>query len=268
MARKKHLQGVDETDLEIIEEKMRETSNGQPYSDSTILSTNYSFKINLKCKNQKQKDFLNLLKNDSYQIVIGLGSAGSGKSMISLAYALNTIKIGQTSQFRHIVCMIPTCPAGNMNIGFLKGTLEEKIEPYLQADGHTMEKILELSGNTSCKSTIDGLFRNGIIRYELVNFSRGKTFDNTLILVNEAENYSKEEMLLILTRVGEGSKLILTGDLQQCDRQDIKRSKSKSGLEYACDKLKDLEEFAMVEFGPEDVVRNPIITKILKLWND
>ena len=129
-----------------------------------------------------------------------------------------------------------------------------------------MEKILELSGNYSCRSTIMGLISNGVIKYELVNFARGKTFDNSLILVNEAENYSKEEMLLILTRVGEGSKIILTGDLEQCDRQDIKKSKSMCGLEYACEKLKDMEEFASIEFFPEDVVRNPLITKILKNW--
>ena len=89
---------------------------------------------------------------------------------------------------------------------------------------------------------------------------------SSLILVNEAENYSKEEMLLILTRVGEGSKIILTGDLEQCDRKDIKKSKSMCGLEYACEKLKDMEEFASIEFFPEDVVRNPLITKILKNW--
>ena len=263
MARKKHLQGIDEADMEYIDEKMRGDSRIDSLASGII---HYDYKVSIKCKNPKQKEFLKLLKDESKQIVAGIGSAGSGKSLISLAYAMNVVKPGGVGKYKHIICMVPTCPAGNMNIGFLKGTLEEKIEPYLDADTHTMEKILELSGNYSCRSTIMGLISNGVIKYELVNFARGKTFDNSLILVNEAENYSKEEMLLILTRVGEGSKIILTGDLEQCDRQDIKKSKSMCGLEYACEKLKDMEEFASIEFFPEDVVRNPLITKILKNW--
>ena len=153
-----------------------------------------------------------------------------------------------------------------MNIGFLKGTLEEKIEPYLDADTYTMQKILENSGNFGSKNIIDGLIRNGIIRYELVNFARGKTYDNSLILINEAENYSKEEMLLILTRIGENSKIIITGDLEQCDRQDIKKSKAKCGLEYMQEKLNKLDEYGSVTFTTDDIVRNPLITKIINNW--
>ena len=98
--------------------------------------------------------------------------------------------------------------------------------------------------------------------------SSGKTFDDSLILINEAENYSKEEMLLIMTRIGENSKIVITGDLEQCDRKDIKQTNKMCGLEYACAKLKDLEEFGSVEFGVEDIVRNPIITKIITKWKE
>ena len=153
-----------------------------------------------------------------------------------------------------------------MNIGFLKGTLEEKIEPYLEADTYTMEKILSNSGNYSGKQLIEGLIRQNVIDYQLVNFARGKTFDDALILINEAENYSKEEMLLILTRIGENSRIIITGDLEQLDRKDIKKSNNMCGLEYAMKKLKDMEEVSIVEFGNEDIVRNPIITKIIENW--
>lgn len=264
MGRKKHLQDIDEADMDYIDAKMKNL-----YATDSSLPTfaNYDFKVNIKCKNPRQKEFLNLLKDETKEICIGIGSAGSGKSFISLAYALHCIKSGPASKYKRIVCLIPTCPAGNMNIGFLKGTLDEKIEPYLEADTYTMEKILEKSSNYSCRSTIEGLIRNGIIRYELVNFARGKTFDDSLILINEAENYSKEEMLLILTRIGENSKLVITGDLEQCDRQDIKKSKSMCGLEYAMEKLKDLQEFGSVTFTPDDIIRNPLITKIINHWN-
>ena len=267
MAKKKHLQGIEESDMEYIDEKMKGGDSSAFASPSNFVR--YDFKVSIKCKNHKQKEFLNLLKNDEKQICVGLGAAGSGKSFISLAYALNTVKVGGgLGKYKHIVCLVPTCPAGNMNIGFLKGTLEEKIEPYLEADTHTMEKILEQSGNYSCRSTIEGLIRNGVIKYELVNFSRGKTFDDSLILINEAENYSKEEMLLIMTRIGENSKIVITGDLEQCDRKDIKQTNKMCGLEYACAKLEDLEEFGSVEFGIEDIVRNPIITKIITKWKE
>lgn len=261
MGRKKHLNGIDEADMEFIDLKMKPSLNITPNN-----FVNYDFKVQIKCKNQKQKEFLNTLKDDSKEICVGIGAAGTGKSFISLAYALSSIKTSIVPKYKHIICLVPTCQAGNLNIGFLKGTLEEKIEPYLEADTNTMVKILEKSGNFSCESTIAGLIRNGIIRYELVNFARGKTYDDSLILINEAENYSKEEMLLILTRIGENSKIIITGDVEQLDRQDIKKSKSMCGLEYACEKLKDMEEFSMTEFTTEDVVRNPIITKIINNW--
>lgn len=94
----------------------------------------------------------------------------------------------------------------------------------------------------------------------------GKTYDNALILINECENYSKEEMLLLLTRIGENSKIIISGDIEQLDRKDIKKNGYKCGMEYALEKLKDMEEVAYVEFTTEDIVRHPIISKIIENW--
>lgn len=263
MGRKKNVKEFDENDLELINSKLG-------YNESIRLNDNilvkaYDYKISIKCKNQKQKDFLNTLKDDKKIICFGIGSAGSGKSYISLSYALQKLR-EVSSPYRRIICLVPTCEAGNLNIGFLKGTLEEKIEPYLEADAHTMEKILNNSGNYCGKQIIDGLIRQKVIDYQLVNFARGKTFDNSLILINEAENYSKEEMLLILTRIGENSRIIITGDLEQLDRKDIKRNKNKCGLEYAMEKLEGMEEVAVTEFNNDDVVRNNIIKKIIDNW--
>ena len=219
----------------------------------------------IKCKNKKQKEFLNILKDENNTICFGIGSAGSGKSYISLSYALQALKEPSTP-YKKIICLVPTCEAGNLNIGFLKGTLEEKISPYLDADSYTMEKILNNSGCYCGKQIVESLIRQNVIDYQLVNFARGKNYDNALILINEAENYSKEEMLLILTRIGENSRIIITGDLEQLDRKDIKKNNTSCGLEYALEKLKTLDEVASVEFKPEDIVRNPIITKIIENW--
>jgi phosphate starvation-inducible PhoH-like protein len=228
-------------------------------------SKKYNYKVSIKCKNKKQKEFLNLLKDDDKSICFGIGAAGSGKSYISLAYALDTLK-DENTPYKKIICFVPTCEAGAMSVGFLKGTLEEKIEPYLEADTYTMMKILEKSGNSSSKQIIDNLIKNNIINYELVNFARGKTYDDAILLINESENYSKEEMLLLLTRIGENSKVIISGDLQQLDRKDIKKKEKECGLKYAVNKLISLDEFGMVEFTVDDIVRNPLITKIINLW--
>lgn len=224
-----------------------------------------NYKVIIKCKNNKQKEFLNLLKNDEKIICFGIGSAGSGKSYISLSYALDALK-NKSLNYKKIVCFVPTCEAGAMSLGFLKGTLEEKIQPYLDADTYTMKKILERSGNNNAKEIIESLVKNEMIEYELVNFARGKTYDDSIILVNESENFSKEEMLLLLTRIGENTKVIVSGDLLQLDRKDIKKGDKPCGLQYAIEKLKNMDEFGMVEFTPEDIVRNPLITKIIELW--
>jgi phosphate starvation-inducible PhoH-like protein len=260
MARKKNLKGLDEADLELIESKMQPNKTSLTEGEKKSLD----FKVEIKCKNQKQKDFLKILNDEKNEICFGIGSAGSGKSYISLAYAMKCIG-DQT--FKRIICMVPTCEAGAMSLGYLKGTLENKVEPYIEADTYTMKKILSNSGNYNEKNTIDRLIHYNIVSYEFVNFARGKTFDDALILVNEAENYSKEEMLLILTRMGENSKIIITGDLKQTDRKDIKRGMTDCGLSYAVDHLKDLDEVSVIEFTEDDIVRNPLITKILTNWD-
>ena len=262
MGRKKNLKGIDESDIELIDSKM-----GYSVSDRTVNFISplksFDYKVVIKCKNKKQKDFLNILKDESKIICFGIGSAGSGKSYISLSYALQALK-DESTPYKKIICLVPTCQAGAMSLGFLKGTLEEKVQPFIEADSYTMEKILSNSGNYSGKQLIEGLIRNDVINYDVVNFARGKTYDNALILINEAENYSKEEMLLLLTRIGENSKIIISGDIEQMDRKDLKTS--QCGMTYALEKLKDIDEVDCVEFHNEDIVRNPIISKIIDRW--
>ena len=225
----------------------------------------HHYKLTIKCKNKKQKEFLNLLKNEEKRICFGIGSAGTGKSYISLSYALMALKDGSLP-YDQIICFVPTCEAGAMSIGLLKGSLTEKIWPYLEADKDTLEKILKISDNAKPKQIVQDMFNDMTIEYRLVNFARGTTLDNAVILIAEAENFSKEEMLLLLTRIGENSKIIITGDLEQLDRKDIIKSKNKCGLEYAVDKLSRLSSVGVIEFTNEDIVRNPLIGKIIDLW--
>lgn len=268
MGKKKNLKGLDDFELDFIEQKMKGDS-ALNYLTSEGLCTKLktlSYKLDIKCKNEKQKEFLNLLKNKNYQICFGVGSPGTGKSYLSLAYALKELKEGRYS---NIIMIIPTAPAGglDLNLGYLKGDLETKIRPYVECDEQTVSKILRNSGNIDSHMIAESLVNNGYIRYEFINFALGKTFDDALILVNECEQYTKENLRLILTRLGENSKMILTGDSLQTNRRDIVTKKSESGLLYAIDHIGKLDEVGITEFGREDIVRNPLITKILDNWD-
>ena len=268
MGKKKNLKGLDELELEFIEEKMKGDS-ALNYLTSCGMATHLkalSFKLEIKCKNERQKEFLNVLKNKNHQVCFGMGAPGTGKSYISLAYALKELKEGKYS---HIVMIVPTAPAGglDLNLGYLKGDFEDKTRPFKECDEETISKILKNSGNGDPQFMAKALIEGGYVRYEFINYILGKTFDDTLILVNEAEQYTKENMKLLLTRIGENSKVVITGDCEQVYRRDIVSKKAECGLEYAVAHLKDLPEIGITEFTREDIVRNPLITKILDNWD-
>lgn len=268
MGRKKNLKGLSEAELDFIEEKMKGDSafNYLTSCGYTTQLKALSFKLDIKCKNEKQKEFLNVLKNKNHQVCFGMGAPGTGKSYISLAYALKELKEGKYS---HIVMIVPTAPAGglDLNLGYLKGDFEDKTRPFKECDEETIAKILKNSGNSDPQYMAKTLIDGGYVRYEFINYVLGKTFDDALILVNEAEQYTKENMKLLLTRIGENSKVVITGDCEQVNRRDIVNKKAECGLEYAANHLRDLDEIGITEFTREDIVRNPLITKILDNWD-
>ena len=267
MGKKKNLKGIDELDMQFIEDKMKGDS-ALNYLTSCGMVTQLkalSFKLDIKCKNEKQKDFLNVLKNKNYQICFGIGAPGTGKSYISLSFALRELKEGR---YNNIIMIVPTAPAGglDLNLGYLKGDFEDKTRPFKECDEETIAKILKNSGNGDPTIIAQNLINSGYVRYEFINYALGKTFDDSIILVNEAEQYTKDNMKLLLTRIGEHSKVIITGDCGQVNRRDIVNKKSECGLEYAANHLIDLDEVGVTEFTREDIVRNPLITKILDVW--
>lgn len=270
MAKKKNIKNIDEIDMEIIDTMMYPSlSEAQmpPEYISVREIKELGFKVDVKCKNDRQKEFLNQLKDDNKQICFGIGSPGTGKSFISLAYALKALK---SRKYDTITMVIPTAPAGgkDLDLGLLKGTLQDKTEPFKDCDRETIAKILKISGNENAKFTANQLINGGYIKYEFINFLLGKTIDNSIILVNEAEQFTRENMRLILTRIGENSKFIVTGDILQTNRRSIVSKKDVNGLEFAADKLSDLDEVAITEFTDEDIVRNPLIGKILDRFDN
>lgn len=235
-----------------------ETTPESPEVPSTL-----GYKLELKCKNAKQKEFLKSLNVKKKEICFGEGAAGSGKSFLSLAWALKQLK---DKAFKKIVLVIPTAQAveADMTMGYLKGELEDKVAPFLKADEETITKILTLSGNGNAKKYAKALIKEGYIQYEFVNFLLGKTLDDAIILVNEAEQYTKANMRLILTRLGENSKIIITGDPKQTTRKSIKNNQEANGLTDTIERLQDLDEVSITIFGEEDIVRNKLISKILE----
>lgn len=265
MARKKNIKDLDAIEMEFIDEKLKASEKSVLNYMPQPFLTPLEYKISIKCKTEAQKKFMNDMKNEKNEICFGVGSPGTGKSFLSLAYALKELRNGN---FKSITMIIPTAQAGgaDLSIGYLKGDFEQKVAPFKECDKTTIEKILKLSGNDNAKEIAESLIGKGYIKYEFINFLLGKTIDDSIILCNESEQYTEPNMRLILTRLGERSKFIITGDLEQVNRRSIVNKNDASGLQHAIDSLGEMEEVSIAEFTDDDIVRNKLITKILRNW--
>lgn len=227
------------------------------------------FKISLKCKNQKQKDFVKSMKDPNKQISFGIGSAGTGKTYLSLGVALSLVK-DPNSPYKKVVIFVPTCESTKeLQIGYLKGCQQDKMEPYIANSKNVVERLLFDSGNINPKSITADLIEKGIVEFELINFVKGKTFSDCVCVLEEAEDLSREDMLLILTRKGgETCKMFISGDDKQISRSDLRNRRDRSGLRYAAQILSDMEMVSVTDFEPSDIVRDPILTEIIKRFEE
>jgi phosphate starvation-inducible PhoH-like protein len=212
-----------------------------------ILPTRYR----LKCKNQVQKEFATLI-ND-HEIVIASGPAGVGKSYVAVARALELLQ-NRTSPYSQIIISTPAEEAGE-NLGYLPGNLREKMEPYLASTFDVFDKII------GKKKRIE-LEEAEILLIQPLGFIRGKSIDNTILIMEEAQNMTPMQMKTLLTRIGDNSKFIISGDLDQSDRF---KNPKHTGLYDAIQRHKNVSTIGFMEFGDdeENFVRNPIIKKIL-----
>lgn len=268
MGKKKNLKGsVDDLEMEFINEKMKKDSITNYITSEGLCSRlkSLNFKLNIKCKNQKQKTFLNNLQDLDKKLNICDAPAGVGKSLLALTAGLYHLKNGNVSK---MIVIVPTVEASEATkIGLLPGTIEEKTYPFQIATRSTIEKILKLSGNIGYKEEAQMLINSGLIEFELLSYARGRTFDDSFIVIDEAENLSKRETLLLIGRMGEGNtKIVLLGDKEQCDRKGI-RDFNDSGLVHAEEKLISVEGVTIDKFDNNDIVRNSFITKIFENWN-
>ena len=200
-------------------------------------------------KNRKQATLIDsIYAND---ITFGLGPAGTGKTYIAVALAL---KLLLSHKVRKLILTRPVVEAGE-SLGFLPGDLVQKINPYLRPLFDIMETLLPAD-------VLHSMEESNIIEVAPLAYMRGRTLHNAVVILDEAQNTTKEQMKMFLTRMGEGSKLIITGDPSQSDI----RGRSESGLVHAVSLIRTIEGIGIVEFSADEVVRHSLVQKIINAY--
>ena len=198
-----------------------------------------------------QMHYIEALKNED--VVFGIGPAGTGKTYLAVMYASNLLK---TKKIKKIVLVRPAVEAGE-KLGFLPGDLKEKVDPYLIP----LYDCLELCFG---KDTLDKLMEKGIIEVAPLAYMRGRTLDNAVIILDEAQNTTLTQMKMFLTRLGFNSKMIIIGDVTQIDLFN----KNDSGLMDANKILKGIKGIKFIYFEKTDVMRNPLVYKIIDKYEE
>ena len=202
-------------------------------------------------RSEKQSDYIKALKEND--IVMSLGPAGTGKSFLAVSVAV-TLLIEK--KIDRVILSRPAVEAGE-KLGFLPGDMKEKVDPYLRP---LYDALYELFG----ADKIDKKIESGEIEIAPLAFMRGRTLKNCFAILDEAQNATETQIKMFLTRIGENSKLVVNGDPSQVDLIN----KSQSGLTKSKEILKNLEEIKIIEFDHTDVVRHPLVSKIIRAYQN
>ena len=213
-----------------------------------IAKTQKGKSIYAKTINQREY-FAKIIKND---LVFGIGPAGCGKTYLAVVIGVMMLKKGEVER---IVITRPVVEAGE-SLGFLPGDLKEKVDPYLRPLYDAFHDVLGVDMTEKMTS-------RGQIEIAPLAYMRGRTLENAYVVLDEAQNTTKEQMKMFLTRLGENSKMVVTGDVTQIDLP----KKIMSGLMHASDVLKGVEGLEFVEFSSVDVVRHPLVQKIIERYS-
>ena len=200
-------------------------------------------------RSKKQKEYVKSLKNN--QITMSLGPAGTGKTYLAVAVALSMLL---EKKVERIILSRPAVEAGE-RLGFLPGDLKDKIDPYLRPLYDSLYDLLDYD-------KIQRKIESGAIEIAPLAFMRGRTLKNSFAILDEAQNATRIQIKMFLTRIGENSKLVVNGDPSQIDLPN----KNQSGLVESQNILKGIKEIAVINFDHQDVVRHPLVTKIVEAY--
>ena len=204
----------------------------------------------IRPKTANQKRYVDAIED--HTITFGIGPAGTGKTYLAMAKAVSAL---QAKKVNRIVLTRPAVEAGE-HLGFLPGTLNEKIDPYLRPLFDALHDMIDIE-------TIPRMMQSGIIEVAPLAFMRGRTLNDAFIILDEAQNTTPEQMKMFLTRLGFGSKMVITGDVTQIDLPNGQHS----GLRVVRDILKGIDDIAFLELTAEDVVRHRLIGDIVKAYD-
>ena len=225
---------LDEVD-ELLNDVVAITNKGKPIKSKTV----------------GQKKYVDLLKKKT--IPFGIGPAGTGKTYLAVAIAVNAYK---EKQVEKIILTRPAVEAGE-KLGFLPGDLQEKVNPYLRPLYDALQEMLGLD-------SFSKMMERGTIEIAPLAYMRGRTLSNAYVILDEAQNTTKEQIKMFLTRLGENSKMVITGDLTQIDLP----AGHTSGLKHAVKILKDINDIGIIRLSEKDVVRHPLVQQIVKAYEN
>lgn len=203
----------------------------------------------VKCKTHGQKNYIQKIRDNT--VVIAIGPAGTGKTYLAVAMAVDAFRRKEVSR---IILTRPAVEAGE-KLGFLPGDLQMKVDPYLRP-------LYDALGDMLGMENYQKYLERGVIEIAPLAYMRGRTLDDAFIILDEAQNTTPEQMKMFLTRIGFGSKAVITGDVTQIDLPDGKRS----GLKDAAKILKNIEGLDFSYLSDKDVVRHPLVQKIIAAY--
>ncbi|BCJ86221.1 PhoH family protein [Effusibacillus dendaii] len=226
-------QGAAEELIELFTEDIAATAKGKP----------------IRVKTLGQRFYIQAIRK--HDIVFGVGPAGTGKTYLAVVMAVNALKKGQVHK---IVLTRPAVEAGE-NLGFLPGDLQEKVDPYLRP---LYDALYDVLGTENVQKSME----RGIIEVAPLAYMRGRTLEDSFVILDEAQNTTPEQMKMFLTRLGFNSKMVITGDITQID---LPRGKL-SGLNESIRILRDIKEISFVFLSEQDVVRHHLVQKIIAAY--
>lgn len=212
-----------------------------------------SIKLSIKCKNETQKKLINTIKDND--VTICTGPAGCGKTYLACYQSL--IELKSESPINKIIIVKSVTTLKNEEVGFLKGSLADKMEPFIYSFIKNFEKI-------AGEGLIKGLMESNTIETLPIAYMRGINIDNAIVIIDETQNITIENIRTIMTRLGENSKMIFLGDIKQIDM----KNKEDSALNFLVKNFKGIEGIGIVEFSNDDIIRHQLIKKIEYIFTE